>query len=72
MTWHWGNVFWFLIGAIQGWALRFWWVGWRASRGASRRRDDASRFERGMIITLGDGSRLRVVETMPHEGDGNA
>jgi uncharacterized membrane protein YccC len=45
-------------------------VGRRDERRWMRIRwDEASRFDRGSIITLSDGSRMVVVETAPPESD---
>lgn len=47
-------------------------VGRADARKAARRRwDDASAFREGDLITLSDGSRMRVVATAPPEGDGS-
>ncbi len=54
----------FMLGAIAGQ-----WDAFRTVRRREReRRDEASRFEIGDVVTFGDRSAI-VVETLPPEGD---
>ncbi len=53
------------FGGVLGWYATNVWRRWRERE----RRDEASRFGRGDVITLTDGSRLVVVETLPRQGD---